>query len=289
LTSACTDDGADDSCTATHDEYAFSEETSMGISMASALSGRMGQTADLAWAEPRDWLEHSADADTEIVVRLARQEDLVEEVRNAETGCQRVLRSEMRVTVATADGQLDFEVGGTVTVYDRKLVEIEVDILPSDLDGILQVSSDVSLRLSQTIDDEDVEGTLTAYTQGESSLRNFSLATWQGSVGAESLPRDPAAPTPDDATGDAGSIAGTTDGGTPNTQGEAGAVDSGLADGADAAPPTNGTGAADASAATDAGDDRGDPPPDSGAVDAARVEMSDAEAPTDAAAESDAS
>ncbi len=187
---SCGGDGAESGCGTTSEQYEFTQDTSLGYSMSQVLAGRRGANADLSWADSRDWLMHTASGNTELIVRVEPDDGLVDEIRNADTGCFRVLRADAAISVVTADGQLEFTVDGTVTALSRDEFELEAEVDSSDLEGLLQVPNDVGLQLRQTTDGNDVEGTLIAFTTGESNLKSFDLATWEGSASSPPAPGD---------------------------------------------------------------------------------------------------
>lgn len=180
-----TDCGGDDGvsgCDATSEQYQFSEETGLGYSMFQAVSGRHVASAQLRWALSRDWLEHSAAADTAVVLRASPSGDPVDEVRNKKTHCLAVLQSSALISVVSEDGQLEFAVEGTMTALSRDVLRVEADVEPEDLKGVLEVPSNVRLRFRQTIEGDSVEGVLIAYTAGDSRVRALDLATWEGDI-----------------------------------------------------------------------------------------------------------
>ncbi len=272
---ACADE-PDDGCEATRDTYEFSEDTSIGFTMSEVLANRRGQTSTLSWAEPRDWLEHSADGDTELIVRvMPREGEDVEEIRNESTDCFRILQTTVDVQITTEDGQLDTTVEGTVTAFSQKRFEVVAELTSKDLEGELQISSSVRLQLKQTVNGDDVTGTLFASTESESSVRSFELATWTGSVGAPELP----APTTDDSPTD---DAPTDDSPTDDAPTDDSPTDDAPTD-VDAGPaPVDEDGGSASGDAGPSSSDGGNVPGDSGSTTEAGTPADDSGAPAEA-------
>ncbi len=189
LVVGCSDDASSaGSCTAYEDELGFSEDSSMAFSMADVLSGRRDQTSTLTWGAPKDWLPHSGEGETELVVRLRPKSDPAVEFRNEDTDCGRRLRVDVDADISTADGVLIATADGVVIARTEDVFEVQVELDGSDLEGSLSLSGEAGLAFEQTVDDDDVEGQLRAWRQessgGAAQLRTGVLATWEGSVGA---------------------------------------------------------------------------------------------------------